>query len=302
MQGSRSTGQEAAAAELTEKRRRVSALRVGLGMALTVGLALVIAVDATWDAGFLYAAVMVAVTALALAEFALLVKQIGVELPRVGFVVGGTALFSAHWAACSSGAADPWLTAAVLLAALLVLLLSSRAAGARVQGATVTTAVAVAGWVYIPVMFGFLTAIRLRWGVAGLIALLAVCKGTSTGAYFAGTLLGRRRLVPAVSPGKTVAGLVGALTAGVVIAWAISHSPWGVVDPVYAPLLGLLVAGAATFGDLAESLLKREAGVKDSGELLPGFGGMLDMADDVIFAAPVGFLFFHFLHVLSAGG
>ncbi len=300
MHASQSTNPDAAA-ETAGARKGPSARRVTLGIGLVVLVAAGLAVDATWKAGYLYAAVSIAVTALALSEFASLADRLGVDLPHRGFVLGGTALFAAHWAAYCSGAADAWLTAAAVLAVLMMLLFSVRAAQGRVQGTASGAAFALGGWVYLPLMFGFLTAVRLQWGVAGLITLLAVGKGTSSGAYFAGTLLGRRKLVPAVSPGKTVAGLVGALIAGVLIAWAISHSALSVMDPLVAPLFGLLVAVAATFGDLAESLLKREADIKDSGSLLPGFGGMLDMVDDVIFAAPVGFLFLYFHQMLAAG-
>jgi phosphatidate cytidylyltransferase len=151
-------------------------------------------------------------------------------------------------------------------------------------------------------MLGFLTAIRLERGVAGLVTVLGVCKAASTGAYFTGRLVGGPKLMPRVSPKKTVAGAGGSVAAAVAVALALSRSPWSVTSPGAAPFYGLAVAAAALLGDLAESVLKREGGLKDSARLLPGLGGMLDMLDDVLFAAPASFLFLHFNQLLTTGG
>ena len=106
-----------------------------------------------------------------------------------------------------------------------------------------------------------------------------------TGAYLVGKRFGRTRFLTHISPSKTYAGLVGGLIAtSVVMAlalWAVGQSPW------HALVLGPLVALAAQAGDLAESILKRAAGAKDSGDLIPGHGGMLDRIDSFLFAAPV---------------
>ena len=110
-----------------------------------------------------------------------------------------------------------------------------------------------------------------------------------TGAYFVGRRFGRRKFLTHISPSKTYAGLVGGFVACTIVVTAIAV---GLGEPVVIGLvLGPLLAGAAQAGDLAESMLKRAAGMKDSGSLIPGHGGILDRLDSFLFAAPVVTLF-----------
>lgn len=108
------------------------------------------------------------------------------------------------------------------------------------------------------------------------------------GAYFSGKKFGRHKLAPGISPGKTIEGVIGGL--GLNAVWItvvfIITQGWGVA---YIPflLLGLVTAAISVVGDLYESILKREAGLKDSGKILPGHGGLLDRIDSVIAATPV---------------
>src|ERR1043166_5882991 len=126
---------------------------------------------------------------------------------------------------------------------------------------------------------------------------LLVTWASDIGAYFVGRAIGKHKLIPAVSPGKTVEGAIGGLVASVIVAWLIGDrmlrpaaqlgfkwAPWGLI------LFGVAVSAAAQIGDLAESLLKREAGVKDSSRILPGHGGILDRLDSLFFVLPVSYL------------
>jgi phosphatidate cytidylyltransferase len=114
-----------------------------------------------------------------------------------------------------------------------------------------------------------------------------------TAAYFGGKALGRRPLAPIVSPNKTIEGGIAALAAGPLGALAMA---WLVIPELAAlgaasvAMLGLLVAAAAILGDLVESAIKRECGVKDSSGLLPGHGGLLDRMDSLLWAIPVAYL------------
>lgn len=128
-------------------------------------------------------------------------------------------------------------------------------------------------------------ALDLRSGSAWALLLVALVWGYDTGAYFTGRWLGRRRLIDHISPSKTVEGVFGGLVAATLAAglgtWLVGLEAW------HALVIGPLVGLAAQAGDLAESLLKRAAGRKDSGFLIPGHGGMLDRIDSFLFAAPV---------------
>jgi phosphatidate cytidylyltransferase len=121
-----------------------------------------------------------------------------------------------------------------------------------------------------------------------LLLVLAVW-AYDTGAYFVGRRFGRRRFLSHISPSKTYAGLVG----GIVAATAVTALMLGGLGqaPIASLVLGPLISLAAQAGDLAESMLKRAAGVKDSGSLIPGHGGILDRIDSFLFAAPVALLY-----------
>ncbi len=120
---------------------------------------------------------------------------------------------------------------------------------------------------------------------AWILLLILAVWSYDTGAYLVGKQFGRRKFLTHISPSKTYAGLVGGVAATTVVVavalWAVGQSP------LHAIVLGPLIAFAAQAGDLAESVLKRAAGAKDSGTLIPGHGGMLDRIDSFLFAAPV---------------
>jgi phosphatidate cytidylyltransferase len=131
-------------------------------------------------------------------------------------------------------------------------------------------------------------------GAWRVMLLLAIVMSSDTFAYFAGSAFGRHKLAPLVSPGKTIEGLGGGLMGGVVAALLVSRFGLPDIPLVAAVVLGIVVAGVGVVGDLVESLLKRWSGVKDSGRLFPGHGGMLDRLDSLLFGAPV--LYYYFLY------
>jgi len=125
-----------------------------------------------------------------------------------------------------------------------------------------------------------------QWSTWALLALLATF-ATDTAAYFVGRSVGRRKLAPHISPGKTGEGAMGGFLGGVGAVVALNYILDMGMTEVQAVSLGVLLAVFAQMGDLAESLLKRSLGVKDSGSIIPGHGGMLDRLDSVLFVAVV---------------
>ncbi len=127
-------------------------------------------------------------------------------------------------------------------------------------------------------------------GLAGPWALLFVLVwvwAADTGAYFAGRAFGRRKLAPAVSPGKTVEGLLGGVALALVVVAAVFYTGWLDASLPALMVVALLTVLASVLGDLFESMAKRQRGIKDSGTVLPGHGGMLDRIDSVTAALPV---------------
>ena len=162
-----------------------------------------------------------------------------------------------------------------------------------------SAALTLLGAAYLGAMGGAIAALRLLdpepAGAWRLVLLLAIVMASDTAAFFVGTAAGRRRLAPDISPGKTVEGAAGGLAGGVAGAAVVRVLGLPSLPLAHALLLGLAVAALGIAGDLLESLLKRWAGVKDSGVLFPGHGGMLDRLDSLLFGAPVLYYYFSLL-------
>ena len=207
---------------------------------------------------------------------------------------------------------------AMALAVLVILALTLflRGVNGRPLGSAAST---VFGVIYTGGMLSFGYAIRyhpyviesvrvplggLAVSAGGLLLLLPLLLTWSSdiGAYFVGRAFGKRKLMPSVSPGKTVAGAVGGLLATVLVGWLYARfvlTPSTQLAFVRGGIFAfaILVSVAAQIGDLAESLLKREAGVKDSSHLIPGHGGILDRFDSLLFVLPVSYVLFNALLV-----
>jgi len=144
----------------------------------------------------------------------------------------------------------------------------------------------------------------LAVSAGGLLLLLPILLtwASDIGAFFIGRAFGKRKLMPSVSPGKTVAGAVGGLGATIVVGWLYARfvlTPTTQLAFVRGGIIAFaaLVSVAAQIGDLAESLLKREAGMKDSSHIIPGHGGVLDRFDSLLFVLPVAYVLFNALLV-----
>lgn len=160
------------------------------------------------------------------------------------------------------------------------------------------------GLMYVPWLLNFIQKINFfGQGVDGhfyLIYFIVVTKFSDVGAYVVGSLIGRHKMIPRVSPGKTWEGFGGAIVvstgASALFAYFGASHLKG-MTLTHAVILGILLSAAAVVGDLIESIFKREAGIKDSGRLFPGIGGILDLLDSLLFNAPLMYLYLR--HILT---
>ena len=156
--------------------------------------------------------------------------------------------------------------------------------------------IVLTGMLYLGLTLSYVVLVRmLPHGESLVFFLLLVTWAADTGAYYAGTLYGRRRLAPRISPKKTVEGLAGGLAGATMVACAARWTfvpDFSMVDTL---VLAVLLTLAGLWGDLVESAIKRSAGVKDSGGLLPGHGGMLDRLDSLLFTAPAFYYYVTFM-------
>jgi phosphatidate cytidylyltransferase len=201
-----------------------------------------------------------------------------------------------------------WLTIGLIAGLMLGFIGELRRYGGQYH-ATLNMGLTMFGIAYIGGLMGFIVQLRLLsgkpwggdglWGMVALISLIATVKMSDTGQYAVGRLIGRHKLAPSVSPGKSWEGVIGGLVFAVGAAWLVFT--WAAPkivgpsaanpNPVAIVAFGVVVAAFGILGDLGESMLKRDANVKDSSTWLPGFGGVLDLLDSLLGAAPVAFLF-----------
>ncbi|MFY8220368.1 MAG: phosphatidate cytidylyltransferase [Pirellulales bacterium] len=218
----------------------------------------------------------------------------------------GAQAFSAATNLAAPTAALGWAAGAFAL--FMLTLFTFEVASYRPHGRSIdrlATATFIVAYVGLPL--AFMVSLRLicvenlgpeqrgpgHLGIVPLVSLVAVVKAGDIAAYVVGSLIGRHRMAPVLSPGKTWEGAAASVAGSLAAAWLVLHGTS--LAPVAQPWggwvgYGLAVGLAGMVGDLAESLLKREAGAKDSGRSLGGLGGVLDLVDSLIFAAPVAWL------------
>ncbi len=240
---------------------------------------------------------------LAFLEYAALARALGAEIPRV--IAGAAVLASCVAIAATAMPSDMILDVGgappvrfvpapldiVLLSATIVI--GAAMVASRQPGPTVLrdTAASLLPMLYIGLPLGALAAVLYIAGRGALLLLLTIIVVSDSAQYYTGRLFGRRPLAPAISPKKTIEGALGGLVFGT--AAMIVGGRWALPAPNLALLAvaGATIAALGIVGDLFESLLKRSAGVKDSGALIPGHGGVLDRIDSWLFAAPVYYVF-----------
>jgi phosphatidate cytidylyltransferase len=167
----------------------------------------------------------------------------------------------------------------------------------------VSISVTLFGLMYVPWLLNFIQKINFFPGVDGkyfLLYFILITKFSDMGAYAVGSLIGKHKMIPRISPGKTWEGFAGAILvstgASLAFVYFFGAHMYG-MNSLHAVILGVVLSCTAVIGDLIESLFKRETGVKDSGNFFPGIGGILDLLDSLLFNAPIMYLYLR--HILT---
>jgi phosphatidate cytidylyltransferase len=291
--------------------------RLFIGLSMVAGLVLALCIDewlAPWYPFWF------AVSGLALVFGALeLVGLLGATSirPSRNSVIGGVlALLLANWiphvaighavrpdlSALSYDPAAPLAPLAYLFLTFVAVIMICFVVQGLQFGKPGRTTARIAGTIFVIAYVGILGSftIQMRWfdgphqGLLALVFLVSTAKGADTGAYTFGRLFGRHKLWPALSPQKTVEGAAGGLVFGVAFALltaAIARYALDVptLDWPIAACYGLVIGAVAQIGDLMESMIKRDCEQKDASASVPGFGGLLDIVDSLMFAGPVAY-------------
>ena len=222
----------------------------------------------------------------------------------LGIAIGVALTGSAFWALGIQGQPDLALDIeiAILLCAVPVLGIAQiRRYTDEDKSSLAPLASTVFGIIYVAMLLNVLQKIRYFPDLEGhwwLMFFIVVSKMSDTGAYCTGQLIGRTKMIPRVSPGKTWEGFAGGIVFSVMAAWMFLHfagEHLGAMPLMHALILGVVLGVGSVLGDLVESLFKRESDMKDSGSFFPGVGGILDILDSLLFNAPLMYLYLKYI-------
>jgi phosphatidate cytidylyltransferase len=265
---------------------------------------------------YVFLIILVFLAAAGLQEFYGMVRKLGHACYAREGILGGVLLLGATFCYVSGrlGSAAPPSRVNDFETSFFILFVLGLCIRQFVSRHTTTGIIAIAttllGLMYVPWLLNFIQKINFfgrpadgHYAVEGhyyVLYFVVVTKLADCGAYGVGTLIGRHKMIPRISPGKTWEGFCGAVvlsTAASVIFARVAGGHLSGMTPWHAVVLGGVLSIGAVVGDLIESLFKREAGLKDSGRLFPGIGGILDLLDSLLFNAPLMYLYLR--HVLT---
>jgi phosphatidate cytidylyltransferase len=266
-------------------RNLVAAIAIGLAL----GLAMLFSLIVIKELFMLFAGALIAFTAL---ELASALRFAGHNVPRIPVVIAALAMVPAafYW-----GVDGLWLSTLAGVALISVWRVAEQARPShRADGKTLLADVMAGTFVhvYVPFLAGFAVLLTAQdggewWTLAFLVTIISI----DTGAYASGLLFGKHKMAPRISPKKTWEGFAGsvivAVIAGVLLAIFMIGQPWWV-----GVIFGVTMVATGTLGDLTESLIKRDLGIKDISTWLPGHGGLLDRLDSILPSAAGAFVLF----------
>lgn len=280
--------------------------RVASGLTMIAALFSILVWDARWAPYYpILAVAIAAVAGLGAWEVARLLQQLPLAVKTWFCVAGSVGTILANWIPRVLGdVAGPDITAATI--AFVVFGMTSLVLAAWEYEAPGDSVAKAAGQLFCIFYVGLLGSfvVQVRWfgetpagGAVAFALTIFTAKFCDIGAYFAGKAFGRTKMSPRLSPGKTWEGFAGgvALAVGLAISLALLGKYLAgeeVLTPIQAVVFGLIIGGVGPVGDLVESLIKRDSRQKDASANIPGFGGMLDVVDSVLYAGPVAYLLF----------
>jgi phosphatidate cytidylyltransferase len=245
--------------------------------------------------------VLIVMSTLGQLEFYRMLDLAGIPSFRFWGTVGGAVILTTTF---FTGPQHRESYQTILLAALLLIIFIRQFPQKHNQQPLATLGCTLLGLLYVPFLFNFLTRLAIEWNTSTtvpcmeqtggvlILYLVAVVKCTDMGAYFTGRGFGRHKLFPRISPAKTWEGFAGGISASIAASFLFMNMTDYRLGSIHlttldALLLGIALGLAGTVGDLFESLLKRASGTKDSGAVMPGLGGILDVIDSLLFGGPI---------------
>jgi phosphatidate cytidylyltransferase len=248
---------------------------------------------------WLFAGIAAIALAAGLFEFYSLTKKLELKADAATAYIGSALLFVAFLFDAPNRFPDILI---LTLSLFVIVLLITQTFRFQVDFSRMMTGAGVTllGVLYVAFLGGFLVSTRVGFETHPYLSthllgyFFLVLMGSDSGAYFAGKSLGKHKLIPSISPGKTWEGLIGGLLAAaafgaIATTWFFPELPY-----VYSVPLATVMAGIGVLGDLAESAMKRGSDAKDAASILPGHGGLLDRLDSLLFNAPILYYFAHF--------
>jgi phosphatidate cytidylyltransferase len=235
-----------------------------------------------WSHPLVFDATVALCAFLALYEFLILGRRKGFHLPITLCILVAAFILAAF-------ILEPISVEMGVFVALLLIPASYVFTKGSIDEALPSSAIAVMATLYVGMLGGSLIRMRSDFPVGPKLVcfLLVVVWIGDAGAYYTGKAFGRHKLSPRISPKKTVEGLVGGITTSIIAAVVIHFTFFPEFPLMHAIVAGVILSACGVIGDLAESLWKRSADVKDSGTLIPGHGGFLDRFDSIFFTAPI---------------
>jgi phosphatidate cytidylyltransferase len=255
-------------------------LPVAIGVGLSLGALIVVPLYSPYRWAFI--GVVAVAMAVGTYEIVQALRQLGAQPPLVPLVAGGVAMVALAY---QQGSESLFVALVLTVLACIVWRLADPA-----EGYLRDTAAATFTAVYVPFLISFAALLTIPPdGPRRVTAFIATVVCSDVGGYAAGVLFGRHPMAPSVSPKKSWEGFAGSVVACAVAGALFFHFLFH-HSPALGALFGLALVATATLGDLGESMVKRDIGIKDMGNLLPGHGGLMDRLDSLLPSAPVAFL------------